>query len=89
MITERAKIIRELDAKYNSACAKKVGEAWDGGKISAFKKLRDMCQPEMPEEVKIWAEKQDEPALAKACWLMMTDWFKEKLAEAVKMKDNG
>lgn len=40
MITERSKIIREMDAKYNILCAKKVQEA----RIVAFKEVLDTIE---------------------------------------------
>jgi len=40
MVTERARIIRELDKKWNSLCAKKVQEA----RIVAFKEVLDTIE---------------------------------------------
>jgi len=40
-----------------------------------------MKPPKMSQEVKEWAEKQKEPAFAKTCWLLTTDWFKDNFTE--------
>ena len=40
-----------------------------------------MNQPKLPKKVEEWANKQEDPALAKACWVMSQEWFKKKLSK--------